>query len=53
MTALEGFDASRGLAFSTFAVPRIPASFLGLPQRPRGALRQLLDMNRESSFKTR
>lgn len=28
MTALEGFDASRGLAFSTFAAPRIRGAIL-------------------------
>jgi RNA polymerase sigma factor for flagellar operon FliA len=49
MTALEGFDASRGLAFSTFAAPRIRGAILDELRRqdhvPRSIRRKTRDIS--------
>ncbi len=49
MTALEGFDASRGLAFSTFAAPRIRGAILDELRKqdhvPRSIRRKTRDMS--------
>jgi RNA polymerase sigma factor FliA len=50
MTALRGFDPRRGLAFSTFAVPRIRGSILDELRRqdhvPRSVRRKARDISR-------
>ncbi len=49
MTALEGFDATRGLAFSTFAAPRIRGAILDELRKqdhvPRSIRRKTRDMS--------
>ncbi len=49
MTALEGFDSSRGLAFSTFAAPRIRGAILDELRKqdhvPRSIRRKTRDMS--------
>jgi RNA polymerase sigma factor for flagellar operon FliA len=49
MTALEGFDASRGLAFSTFAAPRIRGSILDELRRQDHVPRSIRRKTREIS----
>src|SRR6188768_3212884 len=50
MTAVKSFDARRGLAFSTFAVPRIRGSILDELRRqdhvPRSVRRKARDISR-------
>ena len=47
MTALEGFDASRGLAFSTFAAPRIRGAILDELRRQDHVPRSIRRKTRE------
>lgn len=49
MTALEGFDASRGLAFSTFAAPRIRGAILDELRRQDHVPRSIRRKTREIS----
>ena len=49
MTAMESFDASRGLAFSTFAVPRIRGSILDELRRQDHVPRSIRRKSREIS----
>ncbi len=49
MTALEGFDASRGLAFSTFAAPRIRGAILDELRKQDHVPRSIRRKTREMS----
>ena len=49
MTALEGFDATRGLAFSTFAAPRIRGAILDELRRQDHVPRSIRRKTREIS----
>ena len=49
MTALEGFDATRGLAFSTFAAPRIRGAILDELRKQDHVLRSIRRKTRDIS----